>query len=396
MTAVQPRVATLPLRYGLNPHQGTASATAVHGRLPFRVRNGAPSYLNLLDALTAWQLVRDGRTVLRRPVAASFKHTSPNGVGTDVPLSAEESAAYQAPPDLSPIALAYVRARGTDRVAAYGDFIALSDAADESFAQAVRGEVTSGVLAPAFHPAALRALSRKRGGELLVLEFDPDAEPPALERRETFGVQLCQERDSAPVTREALGRPVTRATDLPPTAVDDLLVACLAVRYAQSNAICLAQRGQTVGIGTGQPSRVQATRLACQRADAWLLRQHPTVRNLRYADTLTRHDRDTAADEFVRWDELPPPARHRLIRQSARWLGPLTERERAAWLGRRSGVALASDGPFPFADSVYAAAGHGVRYVAHPGGSAHDADVIACADEHDLTMVTFGRRLFRH
>lgn len=381
----------LALRYGLNPHQGSASATATGGRLPFTVLNGHPSYLNLLDALTAWQLVRDGRMALGRPVAASFKHTSPNGVATDVPLSAEEAAAYQAPGDLSPIALAYVRARGTDRVAAYGDFIALSDPADESFARAVRPEPANAVLAPSFEPAALRELVRKRGGDLLVLAFDQDAEPPVTEMREMFGVALRQERNTALVTRDSLTGP-----RLPAEAVDDLLVASLAARYAQSNAVCLAHRGQTVGIGTGQPSRIQATRLAGHRADLWLLRQHPTVLGVHFADGLSRHARDTAADEFVRWADLHPVARHRLIRQSTRWLRPLNDDETDSWLGKRDGVAMSSDGPFPFRDSLDAAARHGVRHVAHPGGSRRDDETLAAAAEHGMTVVTFGQRLFQH
>lgn len=416
MTAVQPTIRadrTLPPGHGRNPHQGTAFATEVPGRLPFQVLRGTPSYRTLLDALTAWQLVRDGRAVLHRPIAASFQHGSPNGVGIDVPLSDGESAAYQAPGDLSPIALAAVRARGTDRVAAHGDFVALSDEADESFAEAMRGEAIRGVLAPSFRPAALHALAGDRDGTPLLMTFDADAEPPRLARRELFGVQVCQERDQPPVTRQALV-PVTRVAELPGTAVPDVLVACLAVRYAPSSAVCLAHRGQTVGIGAGQPAALRSVLLAGQRADAWLLRQHPAVLGIRFTGSLTRHDLDSAADEFVRWDGLPSSARRRLIRQSTRWLGPLTPPERDSWLGHRSGVAMACDGPVAGVDALHAAAAHGVRYLAHPGGSRHDTDIgidtsidtdvdtdsdtnsIACADELGLTMMTFGRQPYRH
>jgi phosphoribosylaminoimidazolecarboxamide formyltransferase/IMP cyclohydrolase len=377
----------LPLRYGLNPHQGNAYAVGGPGGLPFTVRNGAPGYLNLLDALTGWQIVRDGRAVLDRPVAASIKHAGPNGVGTDVPLSEAEAIAYAAPADLSPVALAYARARGTDRVAGYGDLIALSDQADESFAESVRVEATNGVIAPSFTGGALDVLKRKRDGAFLVLQADPDYAPPRSEERAVFGVTLRQDRNEERITADLLAA----ASD--PT---DLLLATLAARYAQSNAICLAVRGQTVGIGAGQPSRIQATRLARTRAEEWFLRQHPALRAVRRGHSLSRHDLDTAIGEFVVWHELHPAARERLLGLGVDWPTPLDADERAAWLDGLSGLALSSDGPLPFPDSLHVAAGVGVRHVAQPGGSRRDAEVAAAASRHGMAMVSFGSRLFQH
>lgn len=385
----------LPLRYGLNPHQRHAVARFGGAGRPFTVLNGAASYLNLLDALTGWQVARDGRAVLGRPVAVSVKHVGPNGVGTDVPLSPAERAAYRAPDELSPIALAYVRARGTDRVAAYGDFIALSDPADESFARAIRAEATNGVIAPDFTGAAAEILRRKRNGTFLVLRADPGYDPPEVEVRDVFGLSLRQDRNRARVTADQFAGSGTRRGQPTGPAVVDLLLATLAVRYAQSNAIVLAYRGQTVGVGAGQPSRIRATQLAARRAAEWWLTQHPAVRDLPGAG-LSRHGLDTAIAEFLAWHELHPAARDRLRRMDIRWPTPLDGPARTAWLSELHSLALASDGPIPFPDSLHASAGVGVRYVAQPGGARRDAEVLAAANHHDMVMVEFGLRLFQH
>jgi AICAR transformylase/IMP cyclohydrolase PurH len=382
--------AALRLRYGLNPHQTAAYA---EGPLPFEVLNGSPGYLNLLDALAGWHLVRDGRIVLGRPVAASIKHAGPNGVGTDVPLSPAEAAAFQAPTGLSPVALAYVRARGTDRVAAYGDFVAVSEPADESLARAVRAEVVTGVIAPSYQPGALELLRRKRNGQLLVLRVDPDHDPVGQERRDVFGVRLWQDPNRALVTREAL---TARGAEPPDDVLRDLLVATLAARHASSNAVCLAARGQTVGLGAGQPSRVQATRLAVGRAEEWLLRQHPDLLRLRPGPGMTRHDLDTAVAEFTRWNHLHPVARQRLAGLGLSWPSPLEAAGRAAWLDRPRDLVLSGDGPFPFPDSLHVAAGLGVRWAAHPGGAGRDASVAEAAERHHMTLLTFDLRLFQH
>lgn len=386
--------ADLVLRHGLNPHQTRAALASRPAA--FTVLNGSPGYLNVLDALTGWQIVRDGRAALGRPVAASVKHAAPNGIGTDTPLAAEEAAACQAPADLSPVALAYVRARGTDRVAAYGDLIALSEPADESFARAVRQEASTGVIAPGYHADALEVLRRKRNGAFLVLLADPGHEPARQEHRDVFGVRLRQDRNRVVVDAAGLSGPVTRRRELPADAVRDLLVATLAARYAQSNAVCLAARGQTIGVGAGQPSRIRATRLACDQAARWLLRQHPSVAHLRPAPGMSRHDLDTAVSEFLDWPELHPVARRRLRALGVPWPAPLTAGDRQDLLGRAGPLALSTDGPFPFPDSLHTAARLPVRFVAQPGGARRDADVVAAADDHDMTMVTFGHRLFHH
>jgi phosphoribosylaminoimidazolecarboxamide formyltransferase/IMP cyclohydrolase len=386
--------AELVLRYGLNPHQERAALT--QRPAAFTVLNGSPGYLNVLDALTGWELVRDGRAALGRPVAASIKHAAPNGIGTDTPLSPEEAAACQAPAELSAIALAYVRARGTDRVAAYGDLIALSEEADESFARAVSPEASTGVIAPGYQPAALDLLRRKRKGAFLVLRADPGYEPGPEEHRDVFGVRLRQDRNQVVVDAAALSAPVTRRRELPADAVRDLLIATLAARWAQSNAVCVAARGQTIGIGAGQPSRVRATRLACRHARQWLLRGHPALAHLRPAPGMSRHDLDTAVSEFLDWPELHPAARRRLRDLAVPWPAPLTAGTAREWTAAAGPLALSTDGPFPFADSLHTAALLPVRFVAQPGGARRDADVVAAADDHDMTMVTFGSRLFHH
>jgi len=386
----------LRLRYGLNPHQEEASASPVRRTLPFVVRGGRPSYLALMDALAGWRLVRDGRAVLGRPVAASIKHTGPNGVGMDVPLSEAEAAALRAPDDLSPIALAYVRARGTDRVAAYGDMIALSEPADESFARAVRGEAVNGVIAPGYDAAALEILRAKRDGGLLILQVDEQYQVPQWEHREIFGVSLRQRRDTVLVTRELLAGANAGPNGLAEQVLDDLALATLTAQHAESNAVCVAHRGQTVGIGAGQPSRIRATRIACAQTRSWFLRQHPAVLDLRFDGRRSRHDLDTAVDEFLSWSTLHTQAREELRASARSWSPPLDERQRDEWLHAVDGLALGSDGAFPFADSLYTAATVGVRYVAHAGGARRDATVAAVADELKMTLIPFGIRLFRH
>lgn len=389
-------VADVPLRYGLNPHQVGGTATGTAGRLPVTVRNGTASYLKMLDALTGWQLVREAGGALGRPVAASIKHVSPNGVGLDRPLSDAEAAAFQAPDELSPIAVAYVRARGTDLVAGYGDMIALSETCDESLAAVVRRVVSNGIIAPEFTPAALKVLSDKQRGDYLVLQVDPAYDPPAMESREIFGVRLTQGRNDTVLTPGRLDDVVTRERELPPEVVEDLVLATAAVKYAPSNAICVAHRGQTVGIASGQPSRVQATRLARAKAEEWLLRQHPRTLSLDFGAGIGGHARATAVQQYLEWRRLGENGRRRLRRSATTWQPPLTTRERRDWLAATAGLALSSDGPFPFTDSLDELAELGVRYVVQPGGSARDAEVISRADEYGMTMAFTGVRLFQH
>ena len=384
------------LRYGLNPHQAPAAAEAVAGALPFRAVNGQPGYINLLDALNSWQLVRELRAATGLPAAASFKHASPAGAAVGLPLSGALAQAYFVEGmELSTLAAAYARARGADRVSSFGDWVALSDEVDESTARLIRREVSDGVIAPGFTPEAIALLVQKQGGRYCVLQADASYEPPEEETRTVFGVRLQQRRNDASSWRERLTGGATGNALLPESAVLDLTTALIAVKYTQSNSVCLAADGQVIGNGAGQQSRIHCTRLAASKADAWRLRQHPAALGLRFRDGIGRPERDNAVDGFLR-DDLSP-AEERL------WLDCFAERpqrlsteERREWLDGMDGVAMASDGFIPFRDNVDRAATSGVRYIAQPGGSARDGDVAAACAEHGIAMALTGVRLFHH
>src|SRR5438309_4393466 len=295
----------LALRYGVNPHQTPARVFAA-GRLPFRVLNGAPGYINLLDALNAWQLVRELRLVVGLPAAASFKHVSPAGAAVGLPLSAALRHAYfVGDEELSPLALAYARARGADRVCSYGDWVALSDTVDLSTARLLRREVSDGVIAPGYEPAALDLLEAKRGGRYTVLQIDPAYEPPEMETRQVFGITFEQRRNAVVPSYELLGNVVTSRHDVPEAARRDMLVGLITLKYTQSNSVCLVLGGQVIGNGAGQQSRIHCTRLAAAKADTWYLRQHPAVLSLKFRPGIDRVDRDNAIDQFLR-DDLTP------------------------------------------------------------------------------------------
>lgn len=386
----------LPLRYGLNPHQRPAHATLPEGAPPFVVLNGRPGYINLLDALSGWQLVRELRTATGRPAAASFKHVSPAGAGIGLPLSEPLRHAYQVDDlELSPIATAYARARGGDLVSSYGDFAALSEVVDVSLAGLLRREVSDGIIAPGYEDEALAILSRKKGGKYLVLQADPAFEPPARERREIFGIEIEQPRDAAPITPALLENVVTRETALPPEAARDLLVATIALRYTQSNSVCVAAEGQVIGLGAGQQSRIHCTRLACGKADRWMLLQHPRVLELPFRAGLKRPDRFTAREQYVAYADLSAPERRALRRQLDGWPGALRQRERAAWIARFT-TSLSHDAFIPFRDNIDRAQASSVRYVLQPGGSIADAGVTAAAESYGMVMAFSGLRLFRH
>ena len=364
----------LPLRYGLNPDQQPARAF-VDGTLPITVHAGAPGYINLLDALQAWPLVQALRAATGLPAAASFKHTTPAGAAVGLPLSTALAAACRVDDlNLSPLAAAYARARGADRMASFGDFAAFSDPVDASAARVLAREVSDGVVAPGYHPDALERLRRKKGGNYLILEIDPEWQPPQLERRDVFGITLEQPRAQGEIP---LGNVVTRRTDLPDTARRDLQIAAITLRHTPSNSICLAWDGQTIGVGAGQQSRIHCTRLACDKAETWWLRQHPQALALAFSPETPRPSRDNAVDEWLQG-------------------GGLSAAERADWLGGLGGVALASDGFIPFRDNVDRAARTGVRYIWQPGGSTRDPEVVAAADAYDMVMYASGRRLFHH
>ena len=386
----------LTLRYGMNPHQAPARAVGEGGALPFEVRNGSPGYINLLDALNSWQLVRELRSVTGLPAAASFKHVSPAGAAVAVPLDESTAqACFVAGLELSPLAIAYARARGADRVSSFGDWAALSDPVDEPTARLLRREVSDGVIAPGFTPEALDVLRQKQGGRYTVLEVDSGYVPGEVERRTVFGVTLEQRRNDAMAGPEQLANVVTANKELPDSARRDLLVALTTLKFTQSNSMCLAVDGQVVGAGAGQQSRIHCTRLAGNKADLWRLRQHPAALGLRFRDGLGRPERDNAVDGFLR-DDLSPA--EEAVWRAAFSVVPerLTAAMKREWLGGLTGVAMGSDAFIPFRDNIDRAAMSGVRYVVQPGGSVRDEDVVAACDQYGMVMALSGVRLFHH
>jgi phosphoribosylaminoimidazolecarboxamide formyltransferase/IMP cyclohydrolase len=387
----------LELRYGMNPHQVPARVFMADGSpLPFEVLNGTPGYINLLDALNSWQLVRDLKQALGLPAAASFKHVSPAGAAIGRPLSEPLRQAYFIDDrDLSPLAAAYVRARGADRVSSFGDWAALSDVVDLPTAELIRREVSDGIIAPGYEPEALDLLRAKKGGGYRILQIDPDYIPPAEDSREVFGVTLAQKHNDYIPYAEDFTSIVTRNKDLTEEAAQDMIVALLALKYTQSNSVCFAFDGQIIGMGAGQQSRIHCTRLAAGKADYWFLRQNPRVLELPLREGLPRPQRDNAIDQYFQ-ENLPAP-------QEALWQENFTivpermsAQQKQYWLSEQGGVTLASDAFFPFRDSIDRAAQSGTRYVIQPGGSMRDDDVIAACDEYGMLMVMTGMRLFHH
>jgi phosphoribosylaminoimidazolecarboxamide formyltransferase/IMP cyclohydrolase len=384
-------VRELGLRYGMNPHQAPARVFVTERTLPLTVLNGAPGFINLLDALSAWQLVREVEAATGLPAATSFKHTAPAGVGLGLPLlPALAHACRVADLELSPIAAAYARARGADRQASFGDFAAFSTTVDLAAARILSREVSDGVIAPAYDPDALAVLQKKRGGNYLVVQIDPAWTPPPTERREVFGITFEQPRNDATVT---LGEVTTARTELPESAKRDLLLAAITLKYTPSNSIALAVDGQAIGVGAGQQSRILCTRLACRKAELWWLRQHPRALALQYAEGVSRSERDNAVEAWLRQEEIPRSSGQAALVDPP---PPLTAEEQAAWIRQLRGVALASDGLIPFRDNLDRAAQTGVQYVWQPGGSTRLDEVLAAADEHGMVMTSSGLRLFHH
>jgi phosphoribosylaminoimidazolecarboxamide formyltransferase/IMP cyclohydrolase len=387
----------LSMRYGCNPNQGNARVfMSEDGDLPLEVLNGAPSYINMMDALNSWQLVRDLRKTLVLPAAASFKHVSPAGAAVAAPLSeALREAYFVADMDLSPLATAYARARGADRLAAFGDWVALSDEVDESTALLIKREVSDGVIAPGYSDAALELLKSKKGGSYPVFRIDADFEPGPLEQRELFGMTLQQERNAFLPDDSFFANVTTVNRDLSEQARRDLTVATIAVKYTQSNSVCLAFDGQVIGNGAGQQSRVHCVRLAASKADNWYLRQHPHVRALRFKKGVKRSERINAIDLFLQ--EEATAAELRAWEASfAEVPQRLSAEEKRSWLDGLEGVALSSDAFFPFRDNLDRAYRSGVKYVVQAGGSVQDDEVVAAADEYGMVMIHSGVRLFHH
>ena len=386
----------LPLRYGMNPHQTPARVYVKSGELPLTVLNGAPGYINLLDALNAWQLVRELRAALDLPAAASFKHVSPSGAAVATPLNDRLRKAYFVEDlELSPLATAYARARGADRMSSFGDFAALSDPVDLPTAQLLAREVSDGVIAPGYAAEALEVLKQKKGGKYVILQIDAGYTPPPMESREVFGITFEQRRHDRPVTRQDLTNIVTANRDLPESALRDMMLAWIVLKYTQSNSVCYALDGQVIGVGAGQQSRVHCTRLAGLKADLWWLRQHPKVLGLKFRPGIKRPDRDNAIDQYLQPDVTEAEKRG-WGEVFAEEPPPLSPEERRAWLDQLTGVTLGSDAFFPFRDSIDRAARSGVRYVLQPGGSARDEEVIRACDEYGMVMVFSGVRLFHH
>jgi phosphoribosylaminoimidazolecarboxamide formyltransferase/IMP cyclohydrolase len=389
----------LTLKYGCNPNQKPSRVYMEDGSdLPFEVLNGRPGYINLMDAFNGWQLVSQLAKAAGKPAAASFKHVSPAGAAIGNPLSEVERRIYWVDDcgELTPLASAYARARGADRMSSYGDFISLSDVCDECTARLIRREVSDGVIAPGYEPEALAILKEKKKGNYCVLKIDPDYVPAPIERRQIFGVTFEQGRNELKIDDALFANIVTKNKELPASAKEDLAISLITLKYTQSNSVCYVKGGQAIGIGAGQQSRIHCTRLAGSKADNWYLRQNPKVLDLPFKEGIRRADRDNAIDLYIGEDYMDVLADGKW--QNIFTVKPdvFTREEKRAWLDKNTGVSLGSDAFFPFGDNIERAARSGVKYVAEPGGSIRDDNVIEAADAHGMVMCFTGIRLFHH
>ena len=389
----------LELKYGCNPNQKPSSIYVNDGReLPIEVLNGRPGYINFMDALNSWQLVKELKEATGLPAAASFKHVSPAGAAVGLPLSDVDKQIYFVDPaaELSPIACAYIRARGADRLCSFGDWAALSDTCDAATAMYLKYEVSDGIIAPDYTEEALEILKTKKKGGYNVVKIDPDFVPAATECKDVFGVTFEQGRNNFKIDRELLSNIVTRNKELTDAAAIDMMVALITLKYTQSNSVCYVKDGLAIGVGAGQQSRIHCTRLADDKADKWYLRQHPMVLGLEFVDDIRRPDRDNAIDIYTSNEYMD-------VLEEGEWqkvfkVKPevLTEDEKKRWIATQSGVTVGSDAFFPFGDNVKRAYKSGVKYIAEPGGSIRDDNVIETADSYDMVMSFTGMRLFHH
>lgn len=387
----------LELKYGCNPNQKPSRIFMEEGELPLEVLSGKPGYINFLDALNGWQLVSELKRATGLPAATSFKHVSPAGAAVGLPLSDTLRQIYfVGKQELSPLACAYARARGADRMSSFGDWIALSDVCDESTAKLIKPEVSDGVIAPGYTEEALAILRQKRKGSYNVVKIDPAYRPASIERKQVFGVTFEQGRNEFVIDNDLLANIVTKNKNLPEDAKRDLVIALIVLKYTQSNSVCYAKDGQAIGIGAGQQSRIHCTRLAGQKADNWLLRQHPRVLALPFVDKIARPDRDNTIDVYISDDPEEVLGEGRWQRFFKEKPEPLTREEKRAWLDQQTGVALGSDAFFPFGDNIERAHRSGVSYVAQPGGSIRDDNVIEVCDLYNMVMAFTGMRLFHH
>lgn len=389
----------LELKYGCNPNQKPSRIFMENDReLPITVLSGRPGYINLLDALNGWQLVKELKEATGLPAATSFKHVSPAGAAVGLPMDEVLRKIYWVDDlgELSPLACAYARARGADRMSSFGDFISLSDVCDVDTARLIKREVSDGVIAPGYEPEALEILKTKKNGNYNVIQIDPDYEPEALERKQVFGVVFEQGHNNLKIDKTLLEHIVTKEKELPEDAARDLLISLIVLKYTQSNSVCFAKGGQAIGIGAGQQSRVHCTRLAGSKADNWYLRQAPQVLNLPFIDGIRRADRDNAIDLYIGEDYMDVLAEGRWERIFNEKPPVFTKEEKRAWLDGLTDVALGSDAFFPFGDNIDRAYKSGVKYVAQPGGSVRDDQVIETCDQYGMVMAFTGIRLFHH
>lgn len=387
------------LKYGVNPNQKPARIYMSDGsELPVEVLNGRPGYINFLDALNGWQLVKELKAATGLPAATSFKHVSPAGAAVGLPLSEVERKIYWVDDmgELSPLASAYARARGADRMSSFGDFISLSDVCDVSTAKIIKREVSDGIIAPGYEPEALEILKSKKKGKYNIIQIDPTYQPQPIEHKQVFGVTFEQGRNDVKIDEELLQNIVTENKELPESAKIDLIISLIALKYTQSNSVCYAKGGQAIGIGAGQQSRIHCTRLAGQKADNWYLRQCPKVLDLQFVDGLGRADRDNAIDLYIGdeyMDVLADGAWQKVFKTKPE---VFTKEEKRAWLDGNTDVALGSDAFFPFGDNIERAHKSGVKYVAEPGGSIRDQAVIDTCNKYGMVMSFIGIRLFYH
>ena len=389
----------LELKYGCNPNQKPSRIYMEEGELPFKVLNGKPGYINFLDAFNGWQLVKELKKATGLPAATSFKHVSPAGAAVGLPMSDVEKKIYWVDDmdmEFTPLANAYARARGADRMSSFGDFISLSDVCDVATAKIIKREVSDGVIAPGYEPEALEILKAKKKGNYNVIEIDENYVPKELERKEVFGITFEQGRNELKIDEDFFSNIVTENKEIPESAKIDLAISMITLKYTQSNSVCYAKGGQAIGIGAGQQSRIHCTRLAGSKADNWWLRQSPQVLGLQFVDGIGRADRDNSIDLYIGedyMDVLADGAWEKIFKVKPE---VFTREEKRAWLDQLEDVALGSDAFFPFGDNIERAHKSGVKYVAEPGGSIRDDNVIETCNKYGMAMAFTGIRLFRH
>ena len=388
----------LELKYGCNPNQKPSRIYMEEGELPIKVLNGKPGYINFLDAFNGWQLVKELKKATGLPAATSFKHVSPAGAAVGLPLSEVEAKIYWVDDlgELSPLACAYSRARGADRMSSYGDFIALSDVCDVSTAKVIKREFSDGIIAPGYEPEALEMLKGKKKGAYAIIEIDPNYVPKPIEHKEVFGITFEQGRNELNIDDDFFSNVVTENKDIPESAKIDMAISMITLKYTQSNSVCFVKDGQAIGVGAGQQSRVHCTRLAGQKADNWFLRQCPKVLNLPFKDTISRAERDNAIDVYIGDEYMDVLADGMWEKTFTEKPEVFTKEEKRAWLDQMTDVTLGSDAFFPFSDNIERAHKSGVKYIAQPGGSVRDDAVIETCNKYGMVMSFTGIRLFHH